>query len=102
MAEGVAVVIEPGTAGEETVQAVRRSLTILYGTRVGEQALDRDFGLEGDWADAPQARARTLLAAEIVRKTAHYEPRARVERVEWGAADPGEGETRARVVVRLV
>ena len=37
------ILIDAGEADETTVQEVYRNLRVLYGTRAGEQALDRDF-----------------------------------------------------------
>ncbi|MFR8333698.1 MAG: hypothetical protein ACLU9S_16135 [Oscillospiraceae bacterium] len=50
---------------------------MLYGTVAGEQALDREFGIDGSIIDYPQENAQVLLVAEYVRKTERYEPRAR-------------------------
>lgn len=90
-----------GTADSETASEVLRNLRILYNTRAGEQALDRDFGLDASIMDHPSAAARSLYTAEFVRKTERYEPRAQVQRVEW-QGDAAQGSMKAKVVVRLV
>ena len=82
-ADSPTVQIEPGAVNESTIKEVYRNLLVLYGTRAGEQALDRDFGIDANINDCPQESAQALLAAEYIRKTQRYEPRARVVRVEW-------------------
>lgn len=89
------------TSGKNGESAeILRNLTVLYATRTGELALDREFGLDATMMDLPQKSAMALLAAELVRKTQKYEPRARVKRVEW---EEGEfGALKPKVVIALV
>ena len=89
-------------ASETAAEDVRRCLAVLYGTTPGEQALDRDFGIDQECLAMPPAAAQALFAAEIVKKTAQDEPRARVARVEWEESDAQRGELRPRVVIELV
>lgn len=42
------------------------------------------------------------MAAEFVAKTARYEPRVRVKRVEWREGDAEEGLVKPKVVVEIV
>lgn len=83
LADSPVIEIAAGTVNDSTAQEVYRNLQVLYGTHTGEQALDRDFGIDISTTDYPQKSAQALLAAEYVRKTKMYEPRARVVRVEW-------------------
>ena len=82
LADSPVIEIAAGTVNDSTAQEVYRNLQVLYGTHTGEQALDRDFGIDISTTDYPQESAQALLAAEYVRKTKMYEPRARVVRVE--------------------
>lgn len=103
MSTGDAVVeIQPGTGDESTAQEVLRNLQVLYGTVAGEQALDREFGIDGSIIDGPQENAQALLVAEYVRKTERYEPRAKVARVEWTADKAADGLMIPKVVIELV
>lgn len=52
--------------------------------------------------DYPQESAQALLAAEYVRKTKMYEPRARVVRVEWTDSKAHDGNMTPKVVIDLV
>lgn len=70
-----------GTAEEN----VRKCLTVLLGTREGEQALDRNFGLNWDFLDMTTAAAKARLTAEIIEKIKKYEPRAKIKSVKFKA-----------------
>lgn len=98
--EEVGVELAAGSTAEAA--DVIRCLDCLYGTRPGEQALDREFGISGDALSRPIEQAKSLLAAEIIRKTARYEPRARVLRVEWTESNARRGELKPKVVIELV
>ena len=67
--EDTIVEIEAGTVDDRTAQEVYRNLQVLYGTETGEQALDREFGIDINILDNPQEAAKALLTAEFVRKT---------------------------------
>ena len=94
--------IEAGDVDDTTAKEVYRNLKVLFGTTTGEQALDRDFGINAATPDLPQEAARALLTAEYVRKTQQYEPRARVDRVEWTESDSPSGMQIPKVVIELV
>lgn len=96
------VEIAPGGPDDSYAREVLRCLRVLYGTHAGEQGLDRDFGLGCDMTDYPQPGAQALFAAEVVRKTAKYEPRAQVMSVQWIAGDEDKGRMRPKVVVSIV
>lgn len=104
MNSGVDTVIEIKTENEDKklIEEVYRNLKILYGTRAGEQALDRDFGIDGDVTDYPFSDAEARLAAEYVKKTQKYEPRAQVSELEWLESEPIDGKIRLKVVIELV
>ncbi len=100
--EDTVVEIEAGTVDDSTRREVYRNLQVLYGTETGEQALDRDFGIDINILDNPQEAAKALLTAEFVRKTKQYEPRVRVMRVEWNQDYAKEGGIIPKVVVSFV
>ena len=101
LADSPTVQIEPGAVNESTIKEVYRNLLVLYGTRAGEQALDRDFGIDANISDYPQESAQALLAAEYVRKTQRYDPRATVLRVEWVSGGEPMGIMTAKVVIQI-
>ena len=53
--EDTVVEIEAGTVDDRTAQEVYRNLQVLYGTETGEQALDREFGIDINILDNPQS-----------------------------------------------
>jgi len=66
-------------------EAVLRQLSILYGTRTGEQALDRSFGLDWSFLDQPHEVAKAMLSAEIITKTNTYVPAVSVSSIDFTA-----------------
>ena len=104
MLETNSAVIEivAGKVNEETAEEIYRNLVVLYGTQAGEQALDRNFGIDAASIGSPQENAQALMAAEYVRKTQQYEPRARVLRVEWTASNSVQGSMIPKVVIEIV
>ena len=54
--------------------AIIRQLKVLYGTRKGEQALDRNFGIDWSFLDQPMEVAKAMLSAEIITQTTRYVP----------------------------
>lgn len=98
--EDIGVEILPSSSTLE--EDVYRCLLTLYGSRAGEQALDRDFGLDIDCLSQPTEAAEALFTSEIARKTARYEPRVRVVRVDYQNPDGNKGEMKPKVVVELV
>ncbi|MCM1295503.1 MAG: GPW/gp25 family protein [Muribaculaceae bacterium] len=99
---GAIIEIEAGKLGDSREKEIYRNLQVLYGTQTGEQALDRDFGIDMNIMDYPQESAMALLAAEYVRKTERYEPRAQVKRVKWTQAKERDGIMIPKVVVSFV
>ena len=100
--ENAMIEILPGSVNDSVAEEVYRNLQVLYGTRAGEQALDREFGIDVGITDCPQENAQVLLVAEYVRKTQRYEPRAKVARVEWTAGKAQDGNMTPKVVIELV
>lgn len=94
--------IEAGSANDSQAEEIYRNLQVLYGTVAGEQALDRDFGIDPDVTDHPTESAEALLAAEYVRKTEKYEPRARVSYVDYQSNKTPEGHIKPKVVIEIV
>lgn len=66
-------------------EAIRRRLAVLYGTRKGEQALDRNFGLDWSFLDQPTEVAKALLSAEVITQTAAYIPEVTVTSIKFTA-----------------
>lgn len=94
------VEINPSESTEE--RDVYNCLKTLYGSREGEQALDREFGLNMDCLSLPAEAAEAKLTAEIIRKTKKYEPRAQVLEVSYETSRSLQGNIRPKVVINIV
>lgn len=94
------VEIMPSGSTEEL--DIYNCLLTLYGSREGEQALDREFGLNMECLSLPSEAAQATLTAEIIRKTKKYEPRAEVLEVEYETSHSQQGSIRPKVVVQIV
>lgn len=97
---GFDVEIEPFGKTEEL--DIYNCLLTLYGSKEGEQALDREFGLNMECLSLPAEAAQAMLTAEIIRKTKKYEPRAEVLEVEYETSHSQQGRIRPKVVVQIV
>lgn len=86
---------------ESIPEDIIRSLRLLFLTRVGEQALDRNFGMSQDWLDLPLPEAKARLINEMIIKAKRYEPRAHIKaiNVDYQAMD---GVVHVKVVVQSV
>ena len=96
----IEVEVEPSDGDQD--RDVYNRLITLYGSRVGEQALDREFGLNMDCLSLPVEAAEAKLTAEIIRKTKKYEPRAQVLEVSYETSRSQQGNIRPKVVINIV
>lgn len=92
--QNIKIDLEGGLTGKEAVQ---RHLSILYGTRAGEQAQDRNFGIDWSFLDQPLEVAKAMLSAEIIEKTAIYEPTITVAAISFSADTNGNLTPTVRV-----
>lgn len=91
------------SATQSEVQDVAQCLRTLYSTPVGSLEGDRLLGIDPSvFLDKPMTVAKGLYVAEVVEKTAVFEPRARVVRVEWKEEDALHGAIIPKVVYELV
>ena len=82
LTNNIKIVFEKNLTNKE---AILRQLSILYGTRTGEQALDRNFGLDWSFLDQPNEVAKAMLSAEIITKTSQYVPTVAVSSIDFTA-----------------
>lgn len=87
----------------ETIEILQNVRTIL-GTRVGTVPLDRLFGLSWKHIDKPFPVAKVLMTVEIVDAIEKYEPRVRVESIEFDetAQNAMDGLLKPKVIVSIV
>ena len=85
----------PQTTVEEVLQNVRTILTTIKGS----VPLDRDFGIDGSYVDAPMPVAKAKLASEIMSAVQKYEPRATITSIDF--TGEMEGALKPRIEVRI-
>lgn len=81
---------------------IAAKLGVSLATVYHERARGDTGQIDISTTDYPQESAQALLAAEYVRKTKMYEPRARVVRVEWTDSKAHDGNMTPKVVIDLV
>lgn len=94
-ADKVKVNFAPSTEEEEILQNLQTILSTIKYT----VPLDRTFGIDADFVDAPSAEARAKAENEYFKAIRLNEPRATVERITWEA--DADGKLAARVEVSL-
>ena len=88
---------------QKEVQDIAKCLRTLYSTPIGSQEGDRELGIDPNiFVDKPLPVAKGLYVAEVTEKTASFEPRARVVRVDWLDSDALHGVVIPKVVYELV
>ena len=73
------VILVPSSTLEEVAQNVRTIIT----TPKYSVPLDREFGINMDFVDAPALKARARMTSEIMGAIERYEPRCVVKRISW-------------------
>ena len=85
----------PATKAEEILQNIRCILV----TMKFSVPLDRDFGIDSSFLDAPMEMAKAKMITEIVTAINKYEPRASVTQIDW--EHDIDGILRPKVQVRI-
>lgn len=90
--------------GKDAAQTedICRCLRNLFSAREGEQGLCREFGISIEPLDRPASIAKALLVAEFARKVEKFEPRVRVNRVEFSEDEEKMGKIEPKVVLEIV
>lgn len=68
---------------ESDEKELTRTLSTLFSTRAGTQPADRDFGISWECLDELPEVAESLFALEAYRKVERYEPRVKIENIEF-------------------
>lgn len=74
-----------------------REVALLLSTPVGSMPLDREFGINTDFIDAPPEAAKSLYTAEVVEKIQRFIPAVRVREITWEPS--GAGKLSPKVVI---
>jgi len=75
---------------DDELADISRCLALLYATPAGTMPGNRTFGIDRSALGRPPDVARNLLTAEIIKKTALFEPRVSVSRVDWTTDTNGQ------------
>lgn len=78
----------PDTEAAEILQNVRT----IISTRKGSVPLDREFGISWAMVDKPLPVARSQMQAQVIEAIEKYEPRAKVQSVEFNNDVEGSAE----------
>lgn len=78
--------------------SIREQVALLLSTRVGEQALDRDYGIDTSFLDMPTETAKAMFTAEVIEKLRKYVAGATVENVTFEITD---GKMNPTVVISV-
>ena len=99
----LALSVAPDNVTQEDLRDIDECLLVLYTTPMGRQEGDRRHGISVVAVlDQPTAVANSLHTPEYVAKTAEYEPRVKVLRVEFTEEDTLHGTIAPKVVYTIV
>lgn len=99
----LALSVAPDDVTQAELRDIEECLRVLYTTPMGTQEGDRRLGINvSSVLDKPMEAAKALLTAEYVAKTAEYEPRVKVLRVEFTEEDAVHGTVAPKVVYTIV
>ncbi|MCP4747972.1 MAG: GPW/gp25 family protein [Desulfobacteraceae bacterium] len=92
--------IEIGATG---IQEIIQNVKIILSTQKGTVPLDRDFGLDLSFLDAPTPVAKALAVSEIIEEVEKQEPRVLVKSVEWiqSQTDEMDGKMVPKVLIQI-
>ena len=81
LGERPAINFAPATQREEIIQNVRTIISTIK----WQIPLARDIGISGDVIDLPTLQAKARLTQEIIQALKMYEPRVKIERIDFEA-----------------
>lgn len=90
-------------APDSEVAEILQNVRTILNTRIGTVPLARDFGVSLEHLDKPYPVARAMMTSAVIDAIEAYEPRARIESVEFdeGTDDIAYGIMRPRVIVSI-
>lgn len=90
-------------APQSEVAEILQNVRTILNTRIGTVPLARDFGVSWEHVDKPYPIAKAMMAASVVDAIEEFEPRARVESVEFEETEASamDGILVPRVVISI-
>lgn len=86
---------------QSTTAEILQNVRTILNTRVGTVPLHRDFGISWDFLDAPMPVAKTLLLSAVIDAVEAFEPRAKVQSVDFDESDAQNGIFKPKVIVSI-
>ena len=88
-------------APETEVVEILQNVRTILSTQIGTVPLHRDFGISWEHIDKPYPVAKQLMMVEVIEAIEKFEPRAKVESVEFDESTESamEGLLKPRVIV---
>src|SRR5262245_41566818 len=69
--------------GATGLNEVLQNVRVIVNTRIGTVMLDRKFGLDFKFLDAPQNKAQFMMVQEMLRGLTHFEPRVTFSNIQF-------------------
>lgn len=73
--------------GATGLNEVLQNVQIILTTRIGSVMLDRKFGLDYSFLDAPQNKAQLIIVQQVCQGLTNFEPRVTFSRIQF-SIDP--------------
>lgn len=84
---------------QNEIAEILQNVQTIMATAKGSVPLDRDFGISADYVDKPMAKAKSMLASEIIQAVRKYEPRVTITGISF--TESMDGKLEPRIEVRL-
>lgn len=70
--------------GATGLNEVLQNVRVVITTRIGTVMLDRKFGLDFSFLDAPQNKAQLMIVQQMCQGLTNFEPRVRFSNIQFG------------------
>lgn len=86
-------------APQNTQREILQNCSTILSTSKFSVPLDRDFGVDVNYVDAPLLSAKAKAESEIFAALKKYEPRVTVKQITWSADTEGVVRAKVKVVI---
>ena len=84
---------------ENKIEEILQNVRTILSTVKGSVPLDREFGVDASYLDAPTPVAKAMLSSEILQAIRKYEPRVEITKIEFEG--DLNGTLRPRIEVKI-
>ena len=86
-----AIDLEKGSFTDDEFEEIKLCLEMILSVRAGSQPLDRDLGIDVEQiVGYPLDVAQNVLSVEIIEKVEKYEPRVKIDSIEFDIGSDGQ------------